>query len=310
MSDLAPAVEVEDRADEPVLEVTALAPDPASEDEPVLDIGALAPTPGGDEPLPSVAEVTEEASPAEEPAVGEEGGLPEEELVLDEHGLDADVEEELVLDVRSLEPDAEDGESPAGGDSGADAATAGHGDADAEDGPRAEEEPATEEEPAAQPAAVAPAQEGEPSADRPGPGAPRIYTRTLGELYARQGFTERAADVFRQLLAESPGNTDLERRLAELESALEHGRGGEGILAGAQEPPRPTERERDEELEELARDLTMSRESPTDVESPFGWAGEAEAADGERAAASRDPVGPSVAEYFGSLLSWRRESPE
>src|SRR5690606_5007991 len=247
---------------------------------------------------------------AEEPAAGEEGGLPDEELVLDEHGLDADVEEELVLDVRSLEPDAEGGEPPADGEPGAEDGRTADRDADAGDRFRAEEGPATDGEPVSQPAAAESAQEGEGTASRPAPGAPRIYTRTLGELYARQGCTERAVEVFRQLLAESPGNPDLERRLAELESAPEHGRGGEGILAGAQEPPRPTERERDEELEELARDLTMSRESPTDVESPFGWSGEAEAADAERATASRDPVGPSVAEYFGSLLSWRRESPE
>jgi tetratricopeptide (TPR) repeat protein len=45
-----------------------------------------------------------------------------------------------------------------------------------------------------------------------------IQTETLAELYAGQGATEEAIEVYRKLLASDPDNESLARRLAELES--------------------------------------------------------------------------------------------
>jgi hypothetical protein len=42
---------------------------------------------------------------------------------------------------------------------------------------------------------------------------------TLAELYLKQGLVERAADVYRQLLAKEPGNDRARSRLAEIERA-------------------------------------------------------------------------------------------
>ena len=39
---------------------------------------------------------------------------------------------------------------------------------------------------------------------------------TLAELYFKQGFAEKAVEVYRQLIEREPGNDRLRRRLAEL----------------------------------------------------------------------------------------------
>ena len=46
-----------------------------------------------------------------------------------------------------------------------------------------------------------------------------IHTRTLAELYAAQGATERAIDTYRKMLDHDPANETFVRRLAELEAA-------------------------------------------------------------------------------------------
>ncbi len=45
---------------------------------------------------------------------------------------------------------------------------------------------------------------------------PSIATATLADIYIKQGFFERALKVFRGLLAEDPGNTEIRRRHDEL----------------------------------------------------------------------------------------------
>jgi lipopolysaccharide biosynthesis regulator YciM len=48
-------------------------------------------------------------------------------------------------------------------------------------------------------------------------GATPFSSTTLAELYLKQGLVERAVDVYRQLLAEDPGNERARSRLAEIE---------------------------------------------------------------------------------------------
>ncbi len=50
-----------------------------------------------------------------------------------------------------------------------------------------------------------------------------VPTRTLAELYLRQGLHSEALRVYRALLAASPGDGDLEARIAELEDGIEAG---------------------------------------------------------------------------------------
>jgi tetratricopeptide repeat protein len=45
-----------------------------------------------------------------------------------------------------------------------------------------------------------------------------LMSATLAELYFNQGFTDKAVEVYRQLLEREPGNERLRRRLAELQA--------------------------------------------------------------------------------------------
>jgi tetratricopeptide (TPR) repeat protein len=71
--------------------------------------------------------------------------------------------------------------------------------------------PAAEEEP---PLAEAP----RPAEATASPGAP-FSSSTLAELYLRQGLADRAVEVYRQVVAEEPGNERARARLVEIESA-------------------------------------------------------------------------------------------
>ncbi len=70
----------------------------------------------------------------------------------------------------------------------------------------------------AQAATATGADEGGPAEAAAGTTAP-FSSSTLAELYFQQGLVDRAADVYRQLLAQEPGNERARSRLAELESA-------------------------------------------------------------------------------------------
>jgi hypothetical protein len=133
--------------------------------------------------------------------------------------------------------------------------------------------------------------------------APRIYTRTLAELYARQGFVDRAVEVFRQLRVENPDDQSLAERLGELEAQLPGGSSERLVRddAGAADVSRAERaRERDEELESLARDLAGQGRDEPDVDSPFAWAA-------EETENAPDPKGegPSIGSYFDELLAWQ-----
>ena len=52
-----------------------------------------------------------------------------------------------------------------------------------------------------------------------GPPSDELTSATLAELYFKQGFTEKAVEVYRQLLEREPENDRLRRRLAELQEA-------------------------------------------------------------------------------------------
>jgi tetratricopeptide (TPR) repeat protein len=77
-------------------------------------------------------------------------------------------------------------------------------------------------EPEAGPPEAAPG-DGEPVLEDAGATAAPFTSSTLAELYVQQGLPERAVGVYRQLLAEEPGNERARARLAELESQLPGG---------------------------------------------------------------------------------------
>jgi cytochrome c-type biogenesis protein CcmH/NrfG len=83
--------------------------------------------------------------------------------------------------------------------------------------------PATESQPIGTEAAAA-----------SGEGATPFSSSTLAELYFRQGLVDRAAEVYRQLLATEPENAKARERLAEILAAREAG-AVDGPVAGADE---------------------------------------------------------------------------
>lgn len=60
-----------------------------------------------------------------------------------------------------------------------------------------------------------------------------LLTRTMADLYARQGLVEEAAAIYRELLVDRPGDPDLERALADLLEGVD-----QEDVEGEPEPPR------------------------------------------------------------------------
>jgi hypothetical protein len=110
-------------------------------------------------------------------------------------------------------------------------------------------------------------------------------TRTMAELYARQGLHDRAVEVYEHLLAESPGDDALRSRLGELRAEMGEGE-AEGVAA-------------EEAVETAARHMSESGHHEP-VDSPFSWAETAAETEGE----ARATGGTPASEYFAELLAW------
>jgi hypothetical protein len=127
--------------------------------------------------------------------------------------------------------------------------------------------------------------EGESSDDAHADEGRLVYTRTLAELYAAQGASKQAIEVLRHLQALNPSDSEISRRIAEIETT--------GGPVASDDDAAPD----DDEVEMLAKDLAESGASGNEVESPFAWA-EKEPETGASAA------GPTIREYFDGLLKW------
>jgi len=267
LADLAPEVE------EPVMDLADLAPEV---EEPVMDLADLAPqtddtddsailaAPEPEEPEEAEATVVDlETLAPEEPDVEvtpeEEAEAPEppEITMLDLAEMTAEVEQKVVIDLDALGSGHAADESEAAEDSGEDAAAL-----------EVEE----------QAASSTTESEGE---DDEGVGEP-VYTRTLAELYVKQGAFDEALKVYRHLAELSPDDDQIARRIEELES---------GLLPD--EIPHP------EETESLARDLAASGDGEHEVESPFAWS--------EDEAGEPEEERSSIKDYFDGLLNWKPE---
>ena len=129
-------------------------------------------------------------------------------------------------------------------------------------------------------------------------------TETMAELYRNQGFADRAADVYRQLLRERGSDERLEQKLAEIEAEL-----APSIAAADVGPSEMTETHtQTDELvfeQDAAGEMWLKdAESPWTAEEPGGadhTSPYAMAAEPEEPAAAAPPI----ASYFQSLLQWR-----
>jgi tetratricopeptide (TPR) repeat protein len=120
--------------------------------------------------------------------------------------------------------------------------------------------------------ATTPAAPGGPAAADDGP-----VTRTMADLYARQGLHARALAIYRQLLERDPEDATLRTRIAEL-------------------APLPPGARREVDVEKLARDWAEGPRDTGELSTPFAWT----PTRGSRPQRS----GPAAREYFRGLLTW------
>jgi tetratricopeptide (TPR) repeat protein len=134
-------------------------------------------------------------------------------------------------------------------------------------------------------------------------------TRTLGELYLRQGLTERAAEIFEELVRRRPDEPELRDRLGVIRERLE----ATPSAPGPESTPGPDSG--DEDPADHPGDRAPQWTDPDGDEaeesvSPFAWD---EAASEERSEAgtadgpgpgSGSPDGPTISTYLDDLLAW------
>ncbi len=129
-----------------------------------------------------------------------------------------------------------------------------------------------------------------------------LFTQTLGELYADQGLTQRAIEVYRHLVEADPTDIELQSRLAELEGLpppvsphTENAVETEPLEHLEQDPHPPLPAEAD--LDALAEDMVQAPEDADGLDTPFAWPG---TESGDQVAED----GPSIGDQLAQLLAW------
>ena len=140
-------------------------------------------------------------------------------------------------------------------------------------------------------------------------------TRTMADLYARQGLHHRALRVYRHLLEQVPDEAGLRERIdamaalvstapaadaADVDGALPQAEKPAGLdTGGVPTPRRPT----DAEMETLAQDWAEGPRETGDLSTPFAWTV-------QHAQPAQAPSGLPVREYFRTLLDWEPAAPK
>ena len=125
-------------------------------------------------------------------------------------------------------------------------------------------------------------------------------TRTMADLYVRQGLHQRALGVYRLLLEQAPDDAGLRERVdAMVALVLTAPASGIADTGGVTTPGRPT----DAEMETLAQDWAEGPRETGDLSTPFAWTV-------QPAQPTRAPSGLPVREYFRTLLDWEPAAPE
>ncbi|MDH3272726.1 MAG: hypothetical protein OEN56_15415, partial [Gemmatimonadota bacterium] len=138
-----------------------------------------------------------------------------------------------------------------------------------------------------------------------------VYTRTLADLYVRQGFTDKAIDVLRHLQERDPGDTEITDRIAQLEAGTYEARASSSAPESVK-TPRSTggmlvadtfggaSGHSEEDVEARARDLAESGEGADEVDTPFAWH---DASDDRKKPETR-----GIGLYFDALLEWENRA--
>jgi hypothetical protein len=147
------------------------------------------------------------------------------------------------------------------------------------------EMPAVASPPASAPPEM-PAAEAAPS---PAPSEDELVSPTLAELYHKQGFTEKAVEVYRQILEREPGNERLRRRVAELQG-----------------PPPTVSFQAITSPSPAPAGLAQSIASPAEPEPVGVSAGPARAEDGADTASRRAALERTIARLEGMLAAIKK----
>ncbi len=149
----------------------------------------------------------------------------------------------------------------------------------------------------------------EPAAPEAGPSddSPTV-TRTLGELYFRQGLSVRAIEVYEELVRRSPGDEALRQRLEEIRSEVDRPTEEQTLEEQTAEELEPDEPGSEElESEERAPQWTDETDEDPSLEmsTPFAWNRAEHPEDQESPDETAPaPEGRSIADYLGDLRAW------
>jgi hypothetical protein len=307
-SELAPDEPV---AAEPVMELSELAPDEPVAEEPVMELTELAPEePVAEEPVMELAELAPEEPVAEEPVMELAELAPDEpvaaEPVMELSELAPDIAEavvieELITDTDVLAPDGaglDPSDLPMGlADPDLEALMPGepifqdevevldHAPIEIDVPPTSPEEHVFDVAMLAplEPAAWTAIDDDLDAGDEPD--TTPMVTRTMAELFVRQGLTDRALEIYRQLLGQRPDDPELIRRVRELSPEA----------ADEPAPAAPSSHEQDDAGD---HHWTQGAGAEGDeVDTPFAWTATDEAV-------VEPAPGPGVTEYFRRMLSW------
>ena len=308
-----------------VMDVAHLAPEEA-EANAAMDVGDLAPDEGE---APAVVDVADLAPEAEEaPEVVDVADLAPEEAeapaAVDVADLaPEEAEAQAVVDVADLAP--EEAEAPAVVDV---ASSIPDEDVvrDAEPAPRAREEDlmdvadlapeGRDEEPGH---VTARTEEDEDASSEP------VYTRTLADLYSRQGFHDKALQILRHIQEREPEAADLEERIEAMEAKMAEATGEPAPGAAPTEPsgaapseppgapppeppsvsaPEGRAGHSEEDMERRARELAeRAHHDGDDLDTPFAWS-----ESGEEVAEEEEDGDEDIASYLSGLLAWERQA--
>jgi tetratricopeptide (TPR) repeat protein len=124
-----------------------------------------------------------------------------------------------------------------------------------------------------------------------------LVTETMADVYRSQGFHDRAADVYRALLRQRPGDASLTAKLHAAEAAQRIDRAASG-------PDSVPSEADDDGSESWLQGLGAWTPVPEDLadETPYAWTrGADDDAEPEQAAATS---GPAIGVYLRDLISW------
>lgn len=144
------------------------------------------------------------------------------------------------------------------------------------------------------------------AADQTTPGSGEVMTETIAELYAAQGLHARAADVYRLLLRERPGDEKLRDRLMRMESFVDGNESRDAALldsakaVGAAPEPGPEPDETVGWLEHVESVWTGGGGVAGAGPTPYAWT--------DTALAGQPSGGAPISRYFDALLAWRPAS--